>query len=134
MTDFTDFKSKFPEISCENLCSALIFLKNAPEYDFDMLHTIVAVDLIDKIELNYVLFSSARYEFYTVKLQVAKVAPSVVSVFKSAHFDECEIYDLFGINFDGNKDLKRLLMPETWIGHPLLKSYELNDERLAWNE
>ena len=58
----------------------------------------------------------------------------MVSLYKSAHFDECEIYDLFGVKFVGNEKLKRLFMPETWIGHPLLKSYELNDERLVWND
>ena len=59
---------------------------------------------------------------------------SVVSLYKSAHFDECEIFDLFGVKFEGNDNLKRLYMPETWQGHPLLKSYVQNDERLVWND
>ena len=61
-------------------------------------------------------------------------APTVTDIYKSANFDECEIFDLFGIEFIGNKNLKRLLMPENWVGHPLLKSYVQNDERLVWND
>ena len=58
---------------------------------------------------------------------------SVITLYKSAYFDECEIFDMFGVNFKGNIYLKRLYMPETWLGNPLLKSYIQNDERLAWN-
>lgn len=119
----------------ENLSEVLLFLKNAPEFNFDMLTSIVAVDLNDKIELIYQLYSSEN----KIKLNVSyicenQIAKSVTDIYKSAYFDECEIYDMFGVKFEGNENLKRLLMPESWQGHPLLKSYENKDERLVWNE
>jgi type IV secretory pathway VirB4 component len=52
----------------------------------------------------------------------------------SAVADEKEIYDLFGVKFLGNEELKRLYMPENWQGHPLKKDYVDNDERLNWND
>ena len=45
-----------------------------------------------------------------------------------------EIYDLFGVKFVGNDELKRLYMPESWEGHPLRKDYTEKDERLSWND
>ncbi len=113
----------------------LEFLKNTPEYNFNMLTSIVAVDMISGIELIYQLYSTSNNIILNVsKIIENNLAQSVVEVFKSAYFDECEIYDMFGINFEGNNKIKRLFMPESWIGHPLLKSYKNEDMRLAWNE
>lgn len=58
------------------------------------------------------------------------VIPSIVSLFKSAYFDECEIFDLMGIKFENNTNLKRLLLPDGWDGFPLRKDYVLDDTRL----
>lgn len=118
----------------QNLVEILEFLKNTPEFDFDMLTSIIAVDLKTHIELIYQLYSSKNNNILEVSFDAYASAPSVIEVYKSAYFDECEIFDLFGVDFSGNENLKRLFMPETWIGNPLLKSYEMKDERLAWNE
>lgn len=117
-----------------NLVEVLEYLKNTPEFDFNMLTSIVAVDMKKHVELIYQLFSSKNNNILEVSFEAYASAPSVISVYKSAYFDECEIFDLFGVDFNGNEKLKRLFMPETWVGNPLLKSYEMNDERLAWNE
>lgn len=122
------------KIITENLIPVLNYLKLAGEYDFDMLTSIIAVDLKDKIELIYKLYSTNLKTFLDISFYCKNVAPSVIDVYKSAYFDECEIYDMFGINFVGNNNLKRLFLPESWIGHPLLKDYCQNDERLAWND
>lgn len=118
----------------KNLVEVLEFLKNTPEFDFDMLTSIVAVDMKKHIELIYQLYSSKNNNVLEVSFEAYASAPSVIEVYKSAYFDECEIFDLFGVDFLGNENLKRLFMPETWVGNPLLKSYEMKDERLAWNE
>lgn len=118
----------------KNLVELLEFLKNTPEFDFDMLTSIVAVDMKKHIELIYQLYSSKNNNVLEVSFEAYASAPSVIEVYKSAYFDECEIFDLFGVDFLGNENLKRLFMPETWVGNPLLKSYEMKDERLAWNE
>lgn len=127
-------------IDASKICELLNFLKNNAEFAFDRLNTIIAVDLgleVNNFELIYDLHSIETNESARVSLVIDRSAPkvsSVAHVFKSAYFDECEIYDLFGITFDKNPNLKRLLMPKGWIGHPLRKDYELKDERLMWNE
>lgn len=111
--------------------------KNNPEFDFDRLNMIVAIDNKDNFELIYDLYSTNRGENGRISVLLDRNAPhiaSVVDIYKSAYFDECEIYDMFGIIFDKNPNLKRLLMPKGWVGHPLRKDYEQTDERLVWNE
>ena len=144
MFNFSILKSKFNNVDLINeskvvvnseLVQVLDYLKNTPEFDFDILTSIIAIDLTDKIELIYQLMSSETSETLSVSYYTDNyTAPTVTDIYKSANFDECEIFDLFGIEFIGNKNLKRLLMPENWVGHPLLKSYVQNDERLVWND
>ena len=82
----------------------------------------------------YHLFNVEDEENLLVSIVVEKEVESVSKIFDSAVADEKEIYDLFGIKFVGNKELKRLYMPETWEGHPLKKDYAENDERLNWTD
>ena len=117
----------------ENLFKTIEFIKN--NYGYNMLKEIIAVDNKKHgIELIYKLYSVENEENVLISINVSNEAESVTEIFDSATADEKEIYDLFGINFIGNKELKRLYMPENWIGHPLKKDYEENDERLSWNE
>lgn len=144
MFNFSILKSKFSNVDLINeskvvvnseLVQVLDYLKNTPEFDFDILTSIIAIDLTDKIELIYQLMSSETSETLSVSYCTDNyTASTVTDIYKSANFDECEIFDLFGVEFIGNKNLKRLLMPENWVGHPLLKSYVQNDERLVWND
>ena len=104
-------------------------------YDFNILKEIIAVDLGDDgIELNYHLFSVENEEDLILSTVVTGEAESVSNIFNSAIADENEIYDLFGINFIGHDDLKRLYMPESWKGNPLRKDYIEDDEKLRWND
>ncbi|RAI09814.1 MAG: hypothetical protein DKM24_07865 [Candidatus Melainabacteria bacterium] len=144
MFNFSILKSKFNNVDLINESKVVVnselvqvfdYLKNTPEFDFDILTSIIAIDLTDKIELIYQLMSSETSETLSVSYYTDNyTVPTVTDIYKSANFDECEIFDLFGVEFIGNKNLKRLLMPENWVGHPLLKSYVQNDERLVWND
>lgn len=144
MFNFSILKAKFNNVDLINESKVVVnselvqvfdYLKNTPEFDFDILTSIIAIDLTDKIELIYQLMSSETSETLSVSYYTDNyTAPTVTDIYKSANFDECEIFDLFGIEFIGNKNLKRLLMPKNWVGHPLLKSYVQNDERLVWND
>lgn len=122
------------------LFDTLKHLKNNPEFDFDRLNTIIAVDLgseVNQFELIYDLYSTNLGQTRRVSVLLDRNAPqiqSVVEIYKSAYFDECEIFDMFGIIFDKNPDLKRLLMPKGWVGYPLRKDYIQDDERLLWSE
>ena len=115
-----------------NLHKVLLFLAEA--YHFNMLKSITAIDLGDKTELLYDLYSVENEEDVIISIKVEKEAESVSDIFDSAKADENEIYDMFGITFTGNKNLKRLYMPENWEGFPLRKDYVQDDTRLAWND
>ena len=105
-------------------------------YSYDILKSITAVDLGKDIgvELIYSLYSTENEEDCVISIISQGDAESVVDIFKSAQADENEIYDLFGIKFINNKNLKRLYLPESWEGHPLRKDYIQSDTRIAWND
>ena len=104
-------------------------------YGFDILKEIIAIDNQEQgIELIYNFYSTRDEESLLLSYTTETEASSISSLFDSAVADEKEIFDLFGINFIGNKELKRLYMPDSWQGNPLKKDYVENDERLNWND
>lgn len=116
-----------------DLEKTLDFIKN--NYHFDVLKNITAIDKQeDGIELIYHLYNTEDEEDLLVSFITKNESESVSRIFDSAVADEKEIYDLFGVKFIGNEELKRLYMPESWEGHPLKKDYIDNDERLNWND
>lgn len=131
---FTDCKLVGNKIVIKsNVAETLDFIRK--NYKFDMLKEIIASDNQDgSFELIYHLYSTQDDEDMLISVRVGNETESVSKVFDSAIADEKEIYDLFGINFFGNDELKRLYMPESWDGHPLRKDYTEADERLNWNE
>lgn len=116
-----------------NIKAVLDFIKRT--YHFEMLKDITAVDYCELgVELRYRLFNIIDSEEIIVSHIAKDEVESVSSVYDSAIADEKEIFDLFGIKFIGNNELKRLYMPESWMGHPLKKDYVENDVRLNWND
>ncbi len=112
-------------------------LKNQPEFSFDILLSITAMDNSEVFEISYILYSTQTDNNIVIATVISREDPiidSVCEIFSSANWDEREIYDLFGVTFVLHPNLKRLLMPKDWVGHPLRKDYELSDERLAWNK
>ena len=113
-------------------------LQNAKQSGYTMLLGIFCVDVSTsserKFKLIYNLYDPELRRKEIVEMFVNSVAPSVCAIFKSANFDEREIFDMFGVVFEGHLDLKRILMPETWLKHPLCKDYTLEDARLAWRK
>src|SRR5574344_888624 len=104
MTDIELIQEHFPNNIIENnkldasfnITEVLKFLKNCPELDFDMLATIICIDYIDYIELIYCLFSTKLNESIKVSVKTKNETKSVTSIYKSAYFEECEIFDMFG--------------------------------------
>lgn len=122
-------------IAAELLLDTLSHLKNNAQNDFDMLVCISARDTGEKIELSYFLFSTKQKKNFILSTQIdyAQSVESAVKLYKSADWDEREIFDLLGVNFNNHPNLERLLLPKDWVGHPLRKDYEMNDARLKWN-
>ena len=119
-------------VDSNSVRETLKFIKD--NFSYNMLKSITAVDDGDEIELNYDLFSVENEEGVVISTKVKFEAVSVVDIYGSAQADENEIYDMFGVMFIGNDDLKRLYMPENWNGYPLRKDYIQDDTRLAWND
>jgi NADH-quinone oxidoreductase subunit C len=114
-------------VNGESLLDIATFLKNTPEFDFNYLVAVTAVDYYDYFEVVYRLTSLERNHGLVLKTRLYDranpVVPSVFSLWRGADFQEREVYDLMGIIFDGHPNLKRLLLWEGFKGHPLRKEY-----------
>lgn len=89
------------------------------------------VTLKNVIEVVYVLYSHVHRHQLIVKARLAREEakiPSVTSLFRVANFQEREIYDMHGVVFAGHPNLKRVLLPDDWIGYPLRKDYVYPEE------
>jgi NADH-quinone oxidoreductase subunit C len=103
-------------------------LRDDPALRFDFLQNLTAVDWIkrDVIEVVYHLFSYPHRHAIAVKVDLPRAAPrvpSVASVWPTADWMEREQFDLLGVVFLNHPDLRRLLMPDDWVGHPMRKDY-----------
>lgn len=125
------------EISKEKLKEVLAFLSQAAGPGFEVLMDLTAVDYLEpkrRTKLVYWLHNPSNYERVRVVafIESGEPAPSVVQIWEGADWYEREIFDLFGILFDGHPDLKRILMPDDWIGHPLRRDYKLTEESVEF--
>ena len=103
------------------------YLKSTAGLDFDYLTVVTAVDYIDYFELVYRLVSLKHNHSVIMKTRLyTRENPTVASVtptWRAAYYQEREIFDLFGISFEGHPDLRRLLLWEGFKGHPLRRDY-----------
>ena len=111
------------------LLEAMRFLHRDSALAFDMLSDVCAVDYLPRVprfEVVYHLYSVAKNHRLRVKVLVDGTAPSVPSVVElwpSANWMEREVWDLYGIRFEGHPDLRRILLYEEFEGYPLRKDY-----------
>jgi NADH-quinone oxidoreductase subunit C len=114
-------------VTNQSLYRVAEFLKNTPELDFDYLVNLTAVDYTDYFEVVYHLVSLKHNHSLVLKTRCRDrdkpAVPSVVNIWRSADFQEREVYDLMGIVFEGHPNLKRLLLWEGFVGHPLRRDY-----------
>ena len=82
----------------------------------------------DRFELNYLFYASSQQRWFRLKARSSGTAPSIVALIAGARFYEREVFDLFGVRFDGHDGLARLLLPDDWQGHPLRRDEPLGDE------
>jgi NADH-quinone oxidoreductase subunit C len=107
------------------------------EEKFDMLSDLTAVDWPKRekrFDLILNLYSFGKNERLRLKVHVGENegVSSVESVWAAANWLEREAFDMFGIRFEGHPDLRRILLPEEWQGHPLRKDYDILKQDTAW--
>lgn len=105
------------------------FLRSNSEMPFNSLHVISGVDYVEYMEVCYMMthydLTEPREFILKVKLtdRVNPNLDSIVEVYAAANFQEREVYDMFGITFNGHPDHRRILCPDDWEGFPLRKDY-----------
>ncbi|MFZ0815619.1 MAG: NADH-quinone oxidoreductase subunit C [Candidatus Sulfotelmatobacter sp.] len=118
-----------------NLREACAILRDDPECDFNFLSDITCVDWYPaepRFEVVYHLLSIAKKERVRLKVRLDSASPVVESLtplWPGANYFEREVFDLFGIRFNGHPYMRRLLMPEDWEGYPLRKDYPVEGYR-----
>lgn len=119
----------------EALIDLMRFLKNDSEFLFDFLMDLTAVDYLNfgearpRFEIVYHLYSSSKNKRLRVKVSVEEEnssVPTVTAIWPAADWYEREVWDMFGIRFIGHSNLKRILMYEEFVGHPLRRDYPVN--------
>lgn len=117
-------------IEKDSLCDVLRFLRDDPYCLFVMLISICAVDYVERekrFEVVYNLLSLKMSNRIRVKLSISdkESVPTVTELFRAAGWYEREVFDMFGIKFSGNEDLRRILTDYNFKGHPLRKDFPL---------
>ena len=116
------------KVSAEHILEVAKYLRDDEETQFDYLSCLSGVDLKGSLAVVYNLFSMTKRHKLTLRVEVPVANPtvqSVESIWKTANWHEREAFDLFGINFAGHPDLRRILLPYDWEGHPLRKDYQV---------
>jgi NADH-quinone oxidoreductase subunit C len=122
------------EIAANQIAGVCAYLKK--EQKFARLSTVTAVDWYPeepRFEVVYHLHSPERNQRLRLKCRLAGENPeidSVTAVWRGANWYERETFDLFGIRFRNHPDLRRIMLPEDWEGHPLRKDYPVTGDRV----
>jgi NADH-quinone oxidoreductase subunit C len=130
IVDVREFRGEVTvTVTKENIVEICKYLKEF--VGFNLLTDLTAVDYLGRsprFNVVYQLYSVSAKDRLRVKAQVEEsdtTISSVVGVWSTANWLEREAYDLFGITFTGHPDLRRILMTDDWVGHPLRKDYPL---------
>src|SRR5436190_17479210 len=117
-------------VAAERTLEIAQYLRDSPDAAFDMCSDLTATDWpprAERFDVVYALYSTRHRHRVRMKVKVGDKQPlaSVTSIWPAANWLEREVYDMFGVNFTGHPDRRRILMPEDWQGFPQRKDYPL---------
>ena len=113
----------------------LFLLRNEEGFEYCVDVTAVHYSKREKqFDVVWILYSFAKNERIRVKTMIGEQesVPSAVDIWPTCNWLEREVFDMFGIKFDGHPDLKRILLPDGWKGHPLRKDYGIIQQDKEW--
>ncbi|GIV11444.1 MAG: hypothetical protein KatS3mg020_0935 [Fimbriimonadales bacterium] len=127
----------------ERLLDVCRLLRDERELSYLYMSDITALDWLPhwkqgekpkRFEVVYNLYSPVSFQriFLKVRVDEGERVPSVTSIWEGANYPEREVYDMFGIPFEGHPNLKRILMPDDWVGYPLRKDFPLGGEEIPF--
>jgi len=127
----------FITVDKTSLVAVCEFLKSDEGGAYTFLTDETAVDYPKRekrFEIIYQLYSFKLNHRLRLKVVAgaSEKVPSVVGLWATANWLEREVYDMFGIEYEGHPDLKRILLPDGWVGHPLRKDYDILKQDDAW--
>jgi len=122
----------------EDIVRVCRFLHDDADLSFNFLSDLTAVDRSarePRFDVIYHLFSLDKNHRMRLKVRADEdqAVPSVTSIWSNADWFEREVFDMFGIAFEGHPDLRRILMPNDWVGHPLRKDFPLTKEEVMFS-
>lgn len=120
-------------VKSEHWFSVAKWLRDEPEWSCNYLRNVSGVDLQTEMEVVYHLIGISTKREVAVRVKTNREQPSIASVtplWPTANWNEREVYDLLGIDFPGHPDLRRIMMPDDWVGYPLRKDYEPLDSEV----
>ncbi|MEN3002335.1 MAG: NADH-quinone oxidoreductase subunit C [Armatimonadota bacterium] len=127
----------------EYLLRVCQLLRDDPDLSYLYISDVMGIDWLPKwqagekpkrFEVVYNLYSPVSFQriFLKVRVNEGESVPSVTPIWEGANCPEREVYDMFGIPFEGHPNLKRILMPDDWVGHPLRKDFPLGGEEIPF--
>ena len=124
-------------LPADDLVAACDVVKN--EFKFGMLENLTAVDYwpeeSPRFHVVYMFYSFELNTSFQIRVPLtgnAPLIPTIEKIYPNANWHEREVWDMFGIRFEGHSDLRRILMPEDWQGHPQRKDYPLGYEEVQF--
>ena len=126
-----DVAEPYLRVPVERLRDLMRRLRDEPDLAFEQILAVTGVDCGDRIDVVYHLRSYSNPATLTVKVSAPReggVVPSIADLFPAANWHERETYDMLGVRFEGHPNPRRILLPEDWDGHPLLKDYQQPEE------
>lgn len=140
ITDIVEFRGDVTlTVDRASLVNVITFCRDDERLRFNLLSDLGGIDYWPKqprFGVSYVLYSLPFN--HTIRLKVYApeedaVVPTITGVHPGANYHEREVWDMFGVKFEGHPDMRRLLMPFGWTGHPLRKDYPLGYEEVQFS-